>query len=74
MTAQSRRSYRVSSRRILIRVSQENPDGTGGSEQMVFANIMTQNADRVVRKICGLVLDRRELLDLLSRMQVYPPR
>ncbi|WP_219118439.1 hypothetical protein [Janthinobacterium sp. UMAB-56] len=53
--------------------AQENPDGTGGCEQLVFANVMTQNADGVAHKICELVLDRQELLDLLNRMPVYPP-
>lgn len=72
---EQRAECRVSSRWIHFNASaQENPDGTGGSEQLVFANIMTQNVDGAVRKICELVLDRRELLDLLNRMPVYPPR
>ena len=35
---------------------------------------MTRNSDGAERKICELVLDRRELLDLLNRMPVHPPR
>ena len=41
--------------------AQENSDGDGVYEQLVFANVMTRNADGVARKICELVLDRREL-------------
>lgn len=71
---EQRAECRVSNRWILFDSSaQENRDGTGGCEQLVFANVMTQNADGEVRKICELVLDRRELLDLLNRMPVYPP-
>jgi hypothetical protein len=66
---------RVSDRWIQFDSSaQENPDGTGGCEQLVFANIMTRKTDGAEHKLCELVLDRRELLDLLNRMPVYPPR
>jgi hypothetical protein len=54
--------------------ARENPDGTGGCEQLVFANLMTWKADGAEHKLCELVLDRKELLDLLNRMPVYPPR
>ena len=70
-----RAECRVSNRWLHFNsIAQENPDGSGGCEQLVFANVMTQNADGVAHKICELVLDRQELLDLLNRMPVYPPR
>jgi hypothetical protein len=69
-----RAECRVSNRWIQFNTSaEENPDGTGGCEQLVFANLMTRKADGAEHKLCELVLDRKELLDLLDRMPVYPP-
>lgn len=69
-----RAECRVSNRWIHFNsIAEESPDGTGGCEQLVFANLMTRKADGSEHKLCELVLDRKELLDLLNRMPVYSP-
>lgn len=52
--------------------AQQNPNGSGGFDDLTFVNVMTQNADGVNRKICELVLNRQDLLDILNRMPVKP--
>lgn len=52
--------------------AQQNPNGSGGFDDLTFVNVMTQNHDGVSRKICELVLNRQDLLDILNRMQVKP--
>jgi hypothetical protein len=52
------------------RIAQENHDGDGGFDELLFVDVMTKNHEGTPRKICELVLDRQELLAILSRMPV----
>lgn len=52
--------------------AQQNPNGSGGHGDLTFVDVMTENHDGVSRKICELVLNRQDLLNILNRMTVKP--
>ena len=52
--------------------AQQNPNGSGGFDDLTFVDVMTKNPDGISRKICELVLNRQDMLDILNRMQVKP--
>ncbi len=52
--------------------AQQNPNGIGGHDNLTFLDVMTQNHDGTSRKICELVVNRQDLLEILNRMQVKP--
>lgn len=54
------------------RTARENPDGDGGFDELLYVDVMTQNHDGKPRKLCELVLDRKELLGILNRVPVKP--
>lgn len=52
--------------------AQLNPDGSGGYDELLFLDVMTKNREGKEKKICELVLDRRDLVAILERMPVKP--